>query len=201
MTPEIIQHFRKNDAVIYEYLMQYGKDIKLSSAEPKTYFFRLSREIASQQLHSKAAKAIWGRFENIIPDKQVIPENVLKLSIQEMRSCGLSYAKANYIHNIANAFISDKEYSKLNKLSNDDAIELLTRIKGVGRWTAEMFLMFTLGRENIFSYGDLGLKKGLVKIYKLRKEPSKERIEKIVNKWSPYKTYGAITLWRVLDNK
>jgi len=201
MKPEILEHFQKHDPKIYEFMSQYKDDLNLTAAKPSTYFFRLSREIASQQLHSNAAQAIWGRFEGIMPSGKVTPTNVLKATVEEMRACGFSYAKANYIHNVAEAFKADANYLLLDQLDDEEVIELLTKIKGIGRWTAEMFLMFTLGRENVFSYGDLGLKKGLIKVYKLKKEPDKAKIDKLIKNWAPYKTYGALTLWRALDNE
>ena len=85
-------------------------------------------------------------------------------------------------------------------MDDDEVIETLVQIKGIGRWTAEMFLMFTLGRENVYSMGDLGLKKGLMTLYSFKKEPQPKKILKITEKWSPYKSYGSLVLWDVLDN-
>ena len=88
---------------------------------------------------------------------------------------------------------------KINEKSDEDVIVELTKIKGIGRWTAEMFLMFTLGREDIFSYGDLGLRKGIMKLYGYKKEPTEQQMEKLATRWKPYRTYAARILWRSLE--
>ena len=126
----------------------------------------------------------------------------MKKSHETLRSSGLSNAKASYIRNIAEAAVNKKlVFEKLPSMNDDAVIETLVQIKGIGRWTAEMFLIFTLGRENVFSTGDLGLKKGMIKLYGLKKEPNLKQIIKITEKWSPYKTYGSLVLWHVNDNE
>jgi len=198
---EILQFFKQNDPILYPYINKFKDDLVLKSSKPSNYFQNLCREIAFQQLNGKAARTIWGRFEDLFPKKELIPANVLKITVEQMRSCGLSNAKANYIHNIARAFMDDANYLDLHHLSDEEVIELLTKIKGVGKWTSEMFLMFNLGREDIFSMGDFGLKKGFMKIYGYKKEPSTKTIERITKKWKPYRTYGSLVLWRTLDTK
>ncbi len=200
MTKEILNFFKQNDPVLYAYMVKFPDELKLTPVKPDMYFYRLCRSIAFQQLNGKAASTIWGRFEEILPDKKVTPENVLKVSHEKMRECGLSNAKVSYIKNIAEAFKDDANYNQLDHLSDEEIIELLTKIKGVGQWTAEMFLMFTLGREDIFSMGDYGLKKGMMKVYNLKKEPTKKKMEQVTKKWMPYRTYGSMSLWKALDN-
>src|SRR4030042_5897133 len=112
----------------------------------------------------------------------------------------MSWAKAGYIKNIARAFLDNKKMTKLNELEDEEVIDELVKIKGIGRWTAEMFLIFTLGREDVFSPGDLGLRRGLEKLYNL-KNPSRETVESIVNPWSPFRSYGSIGLWSSLEIK
>lgn len=199
MNQEILNHFQKVDPKIYPWIEKHQKELRLESSNSNNYFYRLCRSIAFQQLSGKAASTIWGRFENLFTDPQLHPQSVLDISIEQMRACGLSNAKANYIHNIAHAFAADANYGQLDHLSDDEVIELLTKIKGVGRWTAEMFLMFTLGREDIFSAGDWGLLKGLMKVYALKDKPSKKKIEQITQKWQPYRTYASMALWRAID--
>jgi 3-methyladenine DNA glycosylase/8-oxoguanine DNA glycosylase len=127
------------------------------------------------------------------------PQAVLSLSDQAMREVGMSWAKVSYVKNIARAFDEGQvDAIHLHSWTDEIVIEHLTQIKGVGRWTAEMFLMFTLGREDVFSFGDLGLKRGLEKLYGLD-NPKKELIEKIVAPWSPYKSYGSFALWQSLE--
>lgn len=199
MNKEILEFFKKSDPKIYPWVERFQKDLNVEKLPKGQYFYRLCRSIAFQQLHGKAATTIWGRFEKLLPKGKVLPELVIDLKNEDMRACGLSNAKVSYIKNIAEAFIADANYYQLDHLSNEEVIELLTKIKGVGKWTAEMFLMFTLGREDIFSFGDYGLKKGLMKIYEFKKEPSKKTIERIIKKWSPYKSFASLALWSAAD--
>ena len=119
---------------------------------------------------------------------------------EKIRSTGPSWSKVSYIKNIARAVVSGNlDLQKINEKSDEDVIVELTKIKGIGRWTAEMFLMFTLGREDIFSYGDLGLRKGIMKLYGYKKEPTVKQMEKLTNRWKPYRTYAARILWRSLE--
>ena len=202
MKQKIKQHFKKNDRVIYQYLVTAKNLPVLETAAPQSYFYRLIREIAFQQLSGKAGSTIFSRFENLFNGKQPTPAAVVKKSHETLRSSGLSNAKASYIRNIAEAAVNKKlVFEKLPSMNDDAVIETLVQIKGIGRWTAEMFLIFTLGRENVFSTGDLGLKKGMIKLYGLKKEPNLKQIIKITEKWSPYKTYGSLVLWHVNDNE
>lgn len=117
-----------------------------------------------------------------------------------MRSVGLSGQKARYIQDLAQK-VTNKELvlEKLNMLENEEIINELVKVKGVGRWTAEMFLMFALRREDIFSYGDLGLRKAIQKLYGLKKEPTQKQAEKIAKNWIPYRTYACRILWKSLS--
>jgi len=124
----------------------------------------------------------------------------LKVSPQEIRKAGVSNAKAQYIHNLAEA-VKNKNllFQNYRDMSNEDIVKNLIQVKGIGLWTAEMFLMFSMGREDVFSFGDVGLRNGLMKLYGFKDKPSNEEIEKIVSKWTPYKTYGSMLLWRSLE--
>jgi DNA-3-methyladenine glycosylase II len=201
MTKDILIHFKNSDPKIYPYIERFQNDLILEPESSAGYFKRLARNIAFQQLHGKAATTIWERLIALLPEGRVTPENIMSLTNEEMRACGLSNAKVSYIKNIAEAFINDANYMQLDHLSDEEVIELLTKIKGVGKWTAEMFLMFTLGREDVFSYGDFALRKGITQIYGYKKEPSRKTMERIVKKWSPYKTYASLALWKTLDNE
>lgn len=199
MTEKILKHFEEKDPVIYSWLLKIEKP-ELTAEKPENYFYKLARSVAFQQLHGKAAETIWNRFEKLFPNEEVTPEETLKLSIEQMRSCGFSNNKAQYIKNIAEAFVNKHhDFENLAKMENEEIIKLLTQIKGVGKWTVEMFLMFTLAREDVFSMGDYGLKKGIKVLYRYKKDPAIKTIERITKKWSPYRTYGAMTLWRALD--
>ena len=113
----------------------------------------------------------------------------------------MSWSKVSYAKDLAQKVLDGEVHlTKLDDMANEEVVRELTTIKGIGEWTVEMFLMFTLNREDIFSFGDLGLKKGIMKVYEIE-NPTKEQIEEIVTPWSPYKTYGSIALWESLEIK
>ncbi len=159
----------------------------------------------SQQLNTKVADIIHKRFLNLYKNKEPSLEEILNTPPETLRSIGLSNAKVSYVHNVARFCleqnITDK---KLHKLNNDEVIALLTEIKGVGKWTVEMLLMFALCREDIFAIDDLGLQNAMIKLYNLKitdKKLLKEKILKLSAKWSPYRTYACMYLWQWKDNK
>ncbi len=200
MNKKILKHFKISDPILHPHIVKLGASEELKPARASAYFFRLCREIAYQQLAGSAARAIFGRFEGLFPKKRVEASYVLEISHETLRGVGLSNAKARYIKNLAENVASGKlDFKHFYELADEEVIQKLIQVKGIGRWTAEMFLMFTLGREDVFSHGDLGLKKAMKKIYKFRKDPLRQRVESIVNRWSPYKTYGCMALWQSVD--
>jgi len=202
MREEITKHFQAKDLILFGYLKRVGLIEDLQGDMPKNYFFRICKEIVGQQLSSKAGHAIFARFKNIFPKGIICPEAVLATSHETLRNSGISHAKARYVRNLAESVVSGNlDFKNFKKLDNEQIVEKLTKVKGIGPWTAQMFLMFTMGREDVFSPGDLGLRKAIKKVYKLKKEPSKQQIEKIVSQWSPYKTYGCMALWGIMDLK
>jgi len=133
--------------------------------------------------------------------KEITPQSILNTNQEHIRKVGLSWAKVRSVTDLSNKVVNKELIlENLEKLDNETLIEKLSEVKGIGRWTAEMFMMFKLGRENIFSWGDLGLKKGINK-FAGPKELSTEELEKIVETWSPYKTYAAMAMWHLLDNQ
>lgn len=197
-----------------EHVIHLKKDKKLSLIiiEPhhelklhKNIALHLIASIMSQQLNTKVADVIYRRFLDIYKGKEPTPKQVLNTPFETLRAIGLSNAKVNYVHNVARFCIENKiTDTKLLAMSNEEIIELLTQIKGVGRWTVEMLLMFTLGREDLFAIDDLGLQNAVIKLYKLKienKKELKEKILKISAKWSPYRTYACLYLWKWKDNK
>lgn len=197
---KIEDHFKKNDPLLHTVMKQVKSIRELEKEDEKLYFRHLCREIVGQQLAGAAAEKIFGRFEALFPKNGITPERVLKTPDEKLRGIGLSRSKAQYIKNIATS-ITDKKLRLhlLHTMTEDEVLKELTQIKGVGPWTAEMFLMFTLGRENVFSYGDYGLKKGMMKVYGFKKIPSPKQVEKLLKKWHPYKTYAALALWQSLE--
>ena len=166
---------------------------------------QLIRSIMGQQLSTKVADVIYKRFLDLFNGKTITPKSVLQKSEAELRSIGLSFAKINYVYNVCNFCIEKKITDQsLHKLDNEEIIQLLTEIKGVGKWTVEMLLMFTLAREDVFAVDDLGIQQAMIKLYKLPTENKKEmklKMLEISKKWSPYKTYACLHLWAYKDDK
>ena len=167
-------------------------------------YLHLCGSIMSQQLNTKVAAIIFERFLNLYPTRQPTPQQIVDTSIETLRSIGLSNAKANYVHNVCNFFLLEKiTDEKLDSLSNEEIIKYLIQIKGVGQWTVEMILMFTLGREDVFALDDLGIQQSIIKLYKLdvlTKKQLREKMQEISKNWSPYRTYACRYLWGWKDN-
>ncbi len=196
-----------------EYIAHLQKDKKMASiiTQPlvslnprKNIALRLIASIMSQQLNTKVAKIIYHRFLQLYNGKEPKPQQVLATPAEQLRSIGLSNAKVSYVHNVARFCIEQNiKDKKLLTMSNDEIITLLTQIKGVGRWTVEMLLMFTLGREDVFAVDDWGIQNAMMKLYKINADNKKavmEKMLKISTRWSPYKTYACMHLWRWKDN-
>mgnify|MGYP001566854940 CR=1 FL=1 len=195
------EHFKKTDPILYKALEKVGKVEMDKPRSPKVYFEHLVRSIVFQQLSGKAANTIYSRFMALLPKGKVTPETILKLSDEEIRGAGISGQKMGYIRDLSQK-VKDKEVdlNNLQNLSDEEVISELTKVKGIGRWTAEMFLMFTLTRPDIFSHGDLGLRNAIKMLYKLE-NPTQEQVELICAKWSPHRTYACRILWESLDNR
>ena len=170
----------------------------------KNICLRLCASIMSQQLSTKVAKVIYHRFLELYGGEEPTPEQIAATPPETLRAIGLSNAKVQYVLNVARFAIDHGlEDKKLKKMSNEQVIELLTQIKGVGKWTVEMLLMFTLGREDVFSVDDYGIQVAMKNVYKLddtNKKDFKEKMLKISSKWTPYRTYACLHLWRWKDN-
>ncbi|MBC7723046.1 MAG: DNA-3-methyladenine glycosylase 2 family protein [Pedobacter sp.] len=164
---------------------------------------RLMASIMSQQLSTKVAAVIFRRFLELYDGNEPNPQQVLDMPFEQLRGIGLSNNKVNYIQNVARFCIDNKiTDKKLLAMPNEEIIALLTQIKGVGQWTVEMLLMFTLGREDVFAIDDLVIQQMVVKLYKLdmsNKKLLREKILKISAKWQPYRTYACLHLWRYKD--
>ena len=197
-----------------EYLQHLQKDKKLvtiltESLPPlrlrKNIAVRLMASIMSQQLSTKVAQVIYRRFLELFNGKEPKPQQVLDTPFDVLRSIGLSNAKVSYVKNVATFCIEHKiSDKKLLSMSNQEIIEKLVAIKGVGQWTVEMLLMFTLRREDIFAVDDLGIQQAMTKLYNLdasNKKLLKEKMVKVAAKWSPYRTYACLHLWKWKDMK
>ena len=167
------------------------------------YFQSLLRSIVFQQLSGKAAQTIYERFVNLIPkNSNLCPNEVLKLDEDEMRKAGLSFRKIEYIRNLSDYFENNPLQKKDVERMNDQEISKeLIQIIGIGQWTVDMFLMFTLNRADIFPFTDLGIQKGIMKILKKKNLPSKKEMVNCSSKWKPYRTIACWYLWRMVDDK
>lgn len=195
-----------------DYITHLRKDKKLAVALGtvvpelqlrKNIPLRLMASIMSQQLSTKVAAVIFRRFLELYDGKEPKPQQVLDMPFEQLRGIGLSNNKVNYIQNVARFCIDNKVTDKkLLAMPNEEIIALLTQIKGVGNWTVEMLLMFTLGREDVFAIDDLVVQKMVVKLYKLdtlSKKLLRENLLAISAKWQPYRTYACLHLWRHKD--
>ena len=166
----------------------------------------LLNSIVSQQLSTKAAATIHERFLNLFPDQVVDAEELMSMSTELLRSVGLSRQKSSYIHNVTEFFLEEKLLDfDWSNWSDDEVIKKLTSIKGVGKWTVEMVLMFTLNRPNILPVDDLGIQQAFEKLYDLDLKQKKKQLHQamfeIARPWEPYRTYASVYLWRYKDSK
>jgi len=196
-----------------EYRIHLSKDKRLkkiidkqnesSLKKRKNLCIYLCASIMSQQLSTKVADVIYKRFLAIYGGKEPSPQQIVDTPFETLRGIGMSNAKTNYVQNVARfAIESGLDLKKLDKMNNDEVIEYLTQIKGVGRWTVEMLLMFALGREDIFAVDDLGIQNAMIKLYRLDrsdKKKFKEDLLRISAKWKPYRTYACMHLWQWKD--
>ena len=200
MNKKIVKHFKENDKVLFSAIEKAGAIKTLEKSGTDTYFVKLCREIIGQQLNGKVVKVIFSRFENLFSNAKITPRKVLNIPHKTLRGVGMSHAKARYVRNLARMVVAKElNFNDFEDLDNEQVIGELCKVKGIGPWTAEMFLMFTLAREDVFSHGDLGLRKAVEKLYGFKKKPTREQIEKIAVKWAPYRTYACLVLWQSLD--
>jgi len=171
----------------------------------KNTAIRLIASIISQQLSTKVAAIIFKRFLDIYKGKEPSMQAIIDTPFETLRGIGLSNSKVNYVQNVAQFFLSQKITDKqLYAMEPEAVIELLTQIKGVGRWTVEMLLMFSLGHEDVFAVDDLGIQQAMIRLYKIKYTTKKELQIKMLKKslsWAPYRTYACLHLWNWKDSR
>lgn len=196
---QYIAHLSK-DEKLKKLIEQHGT---LKLKKQKNLYLYLCYSIMSQQLSTKVASVIRKRFVDLYGGEPS-PDQIVNTPFEKLRAIGLSNAKVNYVQNVARFQIEKgMDHNILSKMNNDEVIEYLTQIKGVGRWTTEMLLMFALTREDVFALDDLGLQQAMIRLYELKHRKKKimlDKISKISQKWSPYRTYACMYLWRWKDN-
>src|SRR6266700_7643862 len=193
-----VLHLKKSDPVMRAIMKRVGP-CRMELGEPT--FHSLAEAIIYQQLNGKAAVTIFKRFA-ALAGEPLTPEGILKLTPEQMRSVGLSKQKSSYLLDMAErAHRGELDFSRLPEMLDEEVIEHLTQVKGVGVWTAHMFLMFTLRRANILPTGDYGVQVALKKHYKKRKLPKPKDMEMIARAWEPYRSVACWYMWRSLDIK
>ena len=196
---EILLHFDKNDAVMAQLIRKSGP-IKLK--RNRNYFIVLCNAIIGQQISVAAADAITIRFNKLFNGHSPAPQAVMKLPEIDLRKVGLSKQKVAYLKDLSFHFHEKiLRPHRLHHLDNDEVIRQLTEVHGIGRWTAEMFLIFSLNRPNVLPIGDLGLQLALKKLYRMRQLPTVKRMRALGRKWNPLETVGTWYAWRVQDEK
>jgi DNA-3-methyladenine glycosylase II len=194
------KHLAEHDPILEPVIRRAGP----AGLKPHTdYYSALVNSIIGQQLSVKAAASIKRRFEALFGGVLPSPELILEKSEGELRTVGLSRPKIKYIKDLAQHILDGKlDFTKLNMLSNEQVVTELTDVKGIGEWTAHMFLMFCMGRLDVLPVGDLGIRNGIRQLYSLDKLPDPEAIKKIAeaNQWHPYESVASWYVWHSLDN-
>ena len=192
-------HFKKVDPILAGLVKEQGA---LTLTPHPDYYLKLCHSILGQQLSTKVAAVIRDRFMGLYGGKFPTPQQILDTKVETFRGIGFSNAKANYVHNVARFALEEgMEDAKLDAMTDEEVIKYLTPIKGVGRWTVEMLLMFTMGREDVFAVDDLGIQNAMCALYKIKKTDKKKmkaKMLKISAGWSPYRSYACLHLWRSL---
>ncbi len=189
ITGEIIKHF-EIDPVMHEVMLKYPFPERGIN---NNHFEELIRSIIYQQISIKAGKTVFDRLMNRF---SITPEALFATPDDEIQACGLTYKKVEYMKSLAKAVINgDVHFDDIEEMTDKEVITMLIQVKGIGVWTAEMFLMFSLGRQDVNSYGDLAIRRGFKNLYRLKDEPTKKEFMEKVTVWSPYSTYAHFYLW------
>ena len=204
MTPDEYARARRlllrRDPILAALIRQFGP-CGLAQAQRADHFSALVRAIAGQQLSTKAAATIYARLLSLMPDGQPTPQGLMALGDDELRSVGISRQKAASLRDLSEkVFTGVVNLDALPEMSDDDVIASLVRVRGIGRWSAEMFLMFRLHRPDVLPVGDLGIVNAVQRVYRLRKRPTPERILALGEAWRPYRSIASWYLWRSLEN-
>lgn len=194
-----VAHLRKVDPIMAQVIATVGR-YKGWPRKDGTHFEAVARSIVFQQLSGKAAGTIHGRFQGLYGGRTPSPSELAGTPDEQLRSIGLSRQKCAYLKDLGSRVGSGElPIETLHELTDDEIVAALTRVKGIGRWTAQMFMMFRLGRPDVLPDLDLGIQKGIQRAYRLRKLPTPERVTRIGAKWAPYRTVASWYLWRYLD--
>lgn len=192
-----IRHLRQADPVLGEHIRLAGP---FRLRVERRRFVSLARSIIAQQISGSAARSIWNRLQQAVKPQRMTPAAIAALSFDELRAAGVSPQKASYLHDLAaKSTDGTLRLSRLGRLSDEDVIAELIQVKGIGVWTAQMFLMFSLCRVDVFAPDDLGLRSAIRRLYELDELPDKETSLKIAEPWRPYQTIASWYLWRTTE--
>ena len=203
VTPKAVATLRDGDPVMARLIDEHGAVVKrdLKSERPGDAYGALLRSIVGQQLSTKAARTIYGRLTDLFDGHAPSPRQLLAADPDAIRAAGLSRPKIAYLRDLAQHVEEGTlELERLPELPDEEVTAQLTAIKGLGQWTADMFLMFHLGRPDILPVGDQGIRRAAQVEYRLRKLPDAKRLEKLARPWRPYRTLACLYLWSSLDN-
>jgi DNA-3-methyladenine glycosylase II len=200
---EGVEHLLKSDDTLARVIEEHGPlDIEARvRGRPEDAYGALLRAIVGQQLSVAAARTIYGRFTDLFDGRTPTPEELLEVDADTLRGVGLSRAKANYVRSLAEHVISGElELDRLDQLSDEAVTAEVTAVKGLGQWTADMFLIFHLGRPDVLPVGDLGVRRAVERLYGLEGLPSAAELEALGERWRPYRSLASLYLWESLDN-
>ncbi len=201
---DAMEHLLQADPVLGEIVAAHGglDDGERARARPAEAYGALLRSIVGQQLSTKAARTIYGRLTELYGGAPPTPEQLLATDPDDLRGVGLSRAKGTYLRSLAEHVVSGElQLERLADLPDDEVSAQLTAVKGLGQWTADMFLIFHLRRPDVLPVGDLGIRRAVQVAYGLEELPAKARLEEIAEPWRPYRSLACLYLWRSLDNE
>lgn len=195
-----LAHLKARDPILARIIDRVGEITLTPGGDPFTH---LCREIIGQQLSGRVASVIHGRFRALYPRRKILrPAEVLATPHEKLRACGMANSKAAFLRDLAQKFLDGTtQPRKFKTLSDEEVSAELKKVKGIGQWTADMFLMFCLNRLDVFPLGDLGIQKAIQRASGLRRRPSERTMLALAKKWRPYRTVAALYLWKYIDDK
>jgi DNA-3-methyladenine glycosylase II len=190
-------HLRNSDPVLKDIIQQVGP---CRMTVKRNRYLTLVQSIVSQQISGAAARTILARLNDLVAPHAVAPETVIRLDLEQLRAVGISRQKASYVLDLTQKVASGQvNLRRLSRISNDEVVVELTKIKGIGVWTAHMFLIFSLGRLDVLPLGDLGIQNAIQRNYRLRGRPDPKKMKKIAQPWQPYESVASWYMWQSLE--
>jgi DNA-3-methyladenine glycosylase II len=201
-SPEAVEHLRASDETLKRLIDQRGPldEEARQRGRPTDPYGTLLRSIVGQQLSTKAARSIYGRLIELFGGRTPTPQELIDTDPAVVRSVGLSNAKVKYVRSLADHVLSGElELERLPDLGDEEVMRELTAVKGIGQWSAHIFLIFQLGRKDVLPVGDLGIRRAVERAYGLEALPSAEELERLGERWAPHRSLASLYLWESLD--